>query len=187
MPIIEIVPSRQSWADDFAMIRCSVMRAAPDGAYVHHIGSTAVPGLPGKDVIDLQLTVRDLAKIVDSAFEREGFRCVPGLVFDHCPPAVELSEAELRKRLYCSTGRPANLHVREMGRFNQRFALICRDFLRAHPTAAGAYALIKQRLARRFPHDVAAYYEIKDPVFDLIVEGANVWASATGWTEPPGD
>jgi GrpB-like predicted nucleotidyltransferase (UPF0157 family) len=78
-------------------------------------------------------------------------------------------------------------HVRERGRFNQRFALICRDFLRVHPVAASAYALIKQRLAMRFPMDPDAYYEIKDPVFDIIVEGANVWARATGWSEPPGD
>ena len=86
-----------------------------------------------------------------------------------------------------STGRAANLHVRERGRFNQRFPLLCRDFLRAHPTAAGAYALIKQRLVQRFPDDEDAYYDIKDPVFDIIIEGANDWATLVGWLPPPGD
>nr|WP_259664542.1 GrpB family protein [Rhizobium binae] len=46
------------------------------------------------------------------------------------------------------------MHIREKGRFNQRYSLLCRDFLRAHPIAASAYALIKQRLAQRFPDDV---------------------------------
>ncbi|CAA2144132.1 hypothetical protein OICFNHDK_4522 [Methylobacterium bullatum] len=79
------------------------------------------------------------------------------------------------------------MHVRQKGRFNQRFALVCRDFLRARPVAAASYALIKQRLAERFPADAEAYYDIKDPVFDIIVEGANAWAELVGWFEPPGD
>jgi GrpB-like predicted nucleotidyltransferase (UPF0157 family) len=183
---IEIVPPRQSWVDDFAALKPAVMRAAPAGAYVHHIGSTAVLGLAAKDVIDLQVTVDDLNKVEDATFEREGFECISGLI-DHCPPGLDLPERELRKRFYRNRGRPANVHVREKGRFNQRFALICRDFLRTHPVAASAYALIKQRLAVRFPTDPDAYYEIKDPVSDIIFEGANAWAQASRWSEPPGD
>lgn len=183
---IEIVPPRQSWVDDFAVLKLAVMRAAPAGAYIHHIGSTAVSGLAAKDVIDIQVTVDDLDEVEDAAFEREGFDCIRGLI-DHCPSGLDLPECELKKRFYRSRGRAANVHVRERGRFNQRFALICRDFLRVHPVAASAYALIKQRLTMRFPTDPDAYYEIKDPVFDIIVEGANVWARATGWSEPSGD
>lgn len=182
---IEIVPPRPGWADDFAALKPAVMRAAPAGAYVHHIGSPAL-GIAAKDVIDLQVTVDDLDRVADAAFEREGFTCVSGLA-DHCPPGLVLPERELKKRFYRSRGRAAKVHVRERGRFNQRFALVCRDFLRAHPVAANAYAQIKQRLAARFPADADAYYEIKDPVFDIIVEGANAWAQATGWQEPPGD
>lgn len=82
---IEIVPPRQSWVDDFAALKLAVMRAAPAGAYVHHIGSTSVSGLAAKDVIDLQVTVDDLGQVEDAAFEREGFECISGLI-DHCPP-----------------------------------------------------------------------------------------------------
>ncbi|MEZ2222351.1 GrpB family protein [Rhizobium sp. RCC_161_2] len=183
---IEIEPPRQSWVDDFAKLKLAILRAAPDGAYIHHIGSTAVPGLVAKNIIDIQVTVDDLAQVDSTAFEREGFTHRPGLI-DHCPPELELPENELRKLFYKSTGRPANVHVREKGRFNQRFSLLCRDFLRSHPTAASAYALIKQRLAERFPTDAHAYYDIKDPVFDIIIEGANEWAKVIGWSEPPGD
>ncbi|MEZ2127359.1 MULTISPECIES: GrpB family protein [unclassified Sinorhizobium] len=184
--LIEILAPRQSWVDDFLRLKQTIMRAAPAGAYLHHIGSTAVPGLAAKDITDIQVTVDDLAQIDGAAFEREGFKCRPGLV-DHCPPGLELAESELRKLFFRGSGRPANVHIREKGRFNQRFALLCRYFLRAHPTAASAYALIKQRLAERFPTDADAYYDIKDPVFDIIMDGANEWAKVIGWSEPPGD
>jgi GrpB-like predicted nucleotidyltransferase (UPF0157 family) len=183
---IEIIPWRPDWAAAFAALKGPVLGAAPPGARLHHIGSTAVPGLAAKDVIDLQLTVADLEALDDARFAAAGFQRVPGLG-DHPPPGLDLAPAELAKRFYRGAGRPANLHVREAGRFNQRYALICRDYLCAHPVAAGAYGLIKQRLAARFVDDVEAYYDIKDPVFDLIVEGAEEWASRIGWIEPPGD
>ena len=185
--LIEIVPPREKWFEDFATLKQAVMRAAPDGAYIHHIGSTSVPDLPAKDIIDLQLTVDSLAWVDDAAFEREGFKGIPGLMIDHSPPGLDLPEVELSKRFFRSMGRSANLHVREKGRFNQRYPLLCRDYLRARPVAAGAYAQIKQRLAQRFPTDEEAYYEIKDPVFDIITVGASDWAGNTNWSEPPGD
>ena len=183
---IVIVPPRPNWAADFTALKVAAMRAAPAGAYVHHIGSTAVPGLAAKDVIDLQVTVDDLDQVTDASFEREGFEPT-SILTDHCPPGLDLPECELRKRFYRGRGRAANVHVREVGRFNQRFAIVCRDFLRAHPVAASAYALIKQRLAERFPMDPDAYYDIKDPVFDIVVEGATAWARVTEWSEPAGD
>ncbi|MDF0698112.1 GrpB family protein [Rhizobium sp. MC63] len=183
---IEIEEPQQSWAEDFAALKRAIMLVAPAGAYLHHIGSTAIPGLPAKDIIDIQLTVNDLADVDVEAFEQVGFEHRP-IVIDHCPPGVKLAEGELHKAFYRSRGRPANLHIRENGRFNQRYSLLCRDFLRAHGTAANAYALIKQRLAQRFPDDVDFYYDIKDPVFDIIMDGANEWARLIGWSEPPAD
>ena len=183
---IVIVPPRASWAADFLALRPALLRAAPSDSYVHHTGSTAVPALAAKDVIDVQVTVGDLAQVEDAAFEQEGFQ-ITSIVKDHCPPSLDLPAQELGKRFYRSGGRAANIHVREKGRFNQRFALLCRDFLRARPVAAAAYGLIKQRLAERFPSNPDAYYEIKDPVFDIIVQGTDAWAEVTGWSEPPGD
>ncbi|MBB3595544.1 GrpB-like predicted nucleotidyltransferase (UPF0157 family) [Rhizobium sp. BK529] len=185
MPI-EIHPPRQSWTDDFLGLKRALLRAAPAGAVIHHIGSTAVPGLAAKDIIDIQVSVDSLDLIDEAAFEKEGFKS-RSIATDHCPPGVDLAEYELRKLFFKSTGRPANIHVREKGRFNQRYPLLCRDFLRAHPTAVAAYALIKQRLAGYFPDNVDAYYDIKDPVFDIIMEGAYDWAKLTDWSEPPGD
>ena len=186
-PPIEIVAPQASWLRDFAALKGAILRAAPPGARVHHIGSTAVAGLAAKDVIDIQLTVADLADVDDGALAGQGFARVVALTEDHCPPGVSLPPHELRKRFYKSTGRAANLHVRETGRFNQRYALLCRDYLRAHKGAADAYAHIKRRLAARAPTDMEAYCAIKDPVFDIIMAGAEEWAVRVGWREPPAD
>ena len=79
-----------------------------------------------------------------------------------------------------------NVHVRVAGRPNQRYARLCRDFLRAHPTAADAYALFKQRLAAQ-GIESSVYADIKDPVFDLILHAAEGWAARTGWQPAPSD
>lgn len=177
-----------TWPDDFQALKARLAAVLLAGSVIHHIGSTAVPGLPAKDVIDIQVSVDSLARVDAAAIVALGFtqRIMTG-VGDHCPPGLTLPDADLTKLFFKSTGRPAHIHVREKGRFNQRFALLCRDFLRTHPVAAQAYAQVKHQLALRFPDDEDAYYDIKDPVFDIIVEGAEEWAGRTSWTQPPGD
>lgn len=184
--MIEIVAAREDWPDEFARLKPILRRACPQLLAIHHIGSTAVPNLAAKDVIDIQVTVDDLASVDIEAFEREGFAARPGLV-DHCPPGLDLPPQELTKHFFKRTVRPANVHVREQGRFNQRYALLFRDYLRAHPGAASAYGLIKQRLVAFFPDNADAYYDIKDPVCDLIMATANEWALYVDWSEPTSD
>jgi GrpB-like predicted nucleotidyltransferase (UPF0157 family) len=184
---IEILPPQHVWADEFQALKLRILLLAPPRAVIHHIGSTAVSGLAAKDIIDVQLTVDSLEGVDVEAFRNSGFRQSSASI-DHQPLGMSIADVELRKILFRSTqGRSLNIHVRERGRFNQRYPLLCRDFLRSHPVAAGAYGLIKQRLAERFPDDEDFYYDIKDPVFDLIVEGANEWARVVAWKEPDGD
>jgi GrpB-like predicted nucleotidyltransferase (UPF0157 family) len=74
--------------------------------------------------------------------------------------------------------RRVNAHVRVAGWPNQRYALLFRDYLRAHRGAAAAYVSLKRGLAGRLGGDLAAYTELKDPACDLIVAAAEDWASA---------
>jgi GrpB-like predicted nucleotidyltransferase (UPF0157 family) len=62
------------------------------------------------------------------------------------------------------------------GNPNQRYPLLFRDYLHANPEAAEAYARIKRALARYHADDIDAYYEVKDPVCDLIFQAAELWA-----------
>jgi GrpB-like predicted nucleotidyltransferase (UPF0157 family) len=186
--VIEIVPYRGSWAREFAEIGAAMRLAVGDGALsIHHIGSTSVPGLDAKDVIDVQMTVGDLDTPIRGALEGIGYNMVDRIVCDHCPPGMTLEPAELDKRLFGFSGRRIHLHVRQVGRFNQRYPLLCRDYLRSHPFAAQAYGEIKRQLARYFPENVEAYYDVKDPVFDVLMAGAEEWASVTGWSVPGTD
>lgn len=185
--MIEIVPYREIWPREFQDIAKRLRAAAGDGVVaIHHIGSTAVPGLAAKDIIDIQITVADLAARGEIAIQDAGFKLGPH-VTDHCPPGLSLPAAELAKRFYKYAARPANVHVREAGRFNQRYPLLCRDYLRTHKGAADAYSEIKRQLARHFPNDADAYYDIKDPVFDLFMAGAEDWAAACRWSLPSSD
>ena len=186
-PIITIVPYLAVWPRTYAQIAGRLRDALGDGIVaLHHIGSTAVPGLAAKDVIDIQVTVGDLNGVAAGSLADAGFvRGTPGN--DHCPPGMTLSGDELAKQFYTFGEPRAHIHIRQVGRFNQRYPLLCRDYLRAHQGAADAYAQIKRRLAAHFPSDPGAYYDIKDPTFDLLMAGAEAWAARTGWAQPPGD
>ena len=83
--------------------------------------------------------------------------------------------------------RPTHLHVRALGRPNQRYPLLFRDYLRAHPVASAAYAQIKTSLSQRHPDDVDFYYAIKDPLCDIVIDAAEDWARTTGWHMGPLD
>ncbi len=186
--MIEIVPYRETWPGEFAEIGKAIRSAVGERALaIHHIGSTSVPGLEAKDVIDVQMTVASLDAPIREPLERIGFWMKEGIAVDHCPPGMTLDPDELKKRLYGGTERRIHLHVREAGRFNQRYPLLCRDYLRSHPLAARAYGEIKRQLARRFPDDVEAYYDVKDPVFDALMAGAEEWVLRVGWSLPPTD
>jgi len=106
---------------------------------------------------------------------------------DHCPKGFDLDPKELEKRYVQNTDRPMNIHIRAQGRFNQRYALLCRDYLRTHNMAAHAYAEVKTQLAAYFPNNAEAYYDVKDPVFDIIMAAAFDWAEVTEWQLPESD
>jgi GrpB-like predicted nucleotidyltransferase (UPF0157 family) len=105
---IVVVPPRSHWATDFASLKLALLQAVPPNSCIHHIGSTAVPGLAAKDIIDIQVTVDDLTKVEDVAFETAGFRS-SRISEDHCPARLDLPASELRKRLYLGQNRAAKI------------------------------------------------------------------------------
>ncbi|MCA9838000.1 MAG: GrpB family protein [Trueperaceae bacterium] len=187
MPI-KIVPYKSTWPEEFKHFARQLRQAfGEDALAIHHIGSTSVPELAAKDIIDVQVTVADFSVLRDEKLGAIDLSWVDYIQRDHCPPGMVLEAVELEKRLYKKVLRPMNIHIRIAGRFNQRYALLCRDYLRSHPMASNAYAEIKRQLARYFPENVEAYYDIKDPVFDVIMSGAFDWAEMTSWQAPSSD
>ncbi len=184
---IVIVDYLPEWPDEFARIAARLRGALGDLALrLDHIGSTAVPGLSAKDIIDVQVTVAELTLDLDAPFARVGCTRVVDIDHDHVPPTAtdsDDSDYNWRKLYYRPPAdmRPTHIHVRRAGSANGRYALLFRDYLRAHPLASAAYAQVKVALARNDSYDWDLYYDIKDPVCDIIMAGAEDWAAQTGW------
>ncbi|MEX2395200.1 MAG: GrpB family protein [Actinomycetota bacterium] len=180
----EIVKASGRWADEFRAIG-SRLREAFGGlaARVDHIGSTSVSGLAAKDVIDVQVTVRDLDDpAIAAAIERTGFRLRTEIVSDHRPPGDDRADEEWRKRYADSHPgeRRVHVHIRRDGSPNERYALLFRDYLRADASAAEAYERAKRALASVID-DTGVYADAKDPVCDLVMIAAERWVQTTGW------
>jgi GrpB-like predicted nucleotidyltransferase (UPF0157 family) len=107
---------------------------------------------------------------------------VEGIQRDHRPARAVGDEAEWEKWYFKPPPgqRRTHTHVRVAGRANQRYALLFRDYLRAHPATAETYAELKRRLAQNLA-DPGTYPEVKDPAVDLIYLATEEWAQATGW------
>ena len=192
--MIEIVPYKPAWPAEFAEIASALRSALGDFALrIDHIGSTSIPGLDAKDIIDIQLSLRSLDSFqpVQAALESLGYSLRAGFTADHLPPGFQGLSSEWEKRYFAPPAgqRPTNLHVRVDGRANQRYALLFRDYLRAHPSSAAAYASLKRTLARYHGRsdDHTPYVEIKEPVCDVIMAAAEEWADRTGWQPGPPD
>ena len=135
------------------------------GAYVldiRHIGSTSVPGLAAKPIIDIGIAVID--------FE-EAARCVEPLV------AIGyryLGENGIPRRHFFIRGEPRthNVHMNEIDSADWLQTTRFRDYLVRHPEAAAAYGDLKLRLARQFAADLAAYQAGKDAFIKQVLQAA---------------
>jgi dephospho-CoA kinase len=185
-----VVPYDDRWPGR-AAAELATLRAAlgPLVCHADHIGSTAVPGMAAKDVLDLQLSVRDLdtaAATFDAPLAELAYIRLP-YERDHVPAGDDSDPALWAKRYWRRRDHPAgdvNLHVRVAGSPNERLALLFRDWLRTQPAAVAAYARFKAELARAVA-GLEPYTEIKDPVVDLVVVAASTWARDTGWQPHP--
>jgi dephospho-CoA kinase len=180
-----LVGPDQEWRATAERLRARVAAAAGElGRGVAHIGSTSIPGLPAKDVVDLQLGVASLADAdaVRDALQDAGFPWHPRIGHDNPKPP---GSPVWPKRLHGSAdpGRPVNLHVREVGSPGWRYALLFRDWLRADATARAEYLAVKREAEARYGGDPDAdrYVEAKEPWFDAVLQRADAWAATSAW------
>ena len=181
--MVEIIPYKPEWVQEFETIAATLREGLGKLALrIDHIGSTSVPGLAAKDIIDIQITVAALDEALIQAMQALGYRLPDGEWRDHRPPGGPEDPAEWSKLYFFAPQgqRKTNTHVRVQGRANQRFALLFRDYLRAHTDTAAAYGELKRRLAATLA-DPEDYPEVKDPAVDLIYFAAEAWAAASSW------
>lgn len=158
---IRIVPYDRSWPAAFERERVILDRVLGTSAIggIHHVGSTAVPGLPAKPIIDILVGVEDL----ESA--RVHIEALAALRYVYAPHRVD------EMLWFCKpapAARTHHLHLVPTGSARFRDELAFRDYLRKHPECADAYTRLKRELAARFRHDREAYTDAKaDFVYEV--------------------
>jgi GrpB-like predicted nucleotidyltransferase (UPF0157 family) len=139
--VIEIVPYDWRWPARFDEEAARIREAMAGTALrVEHVGSTSVPGLAAKPVIDIQVSVASLDNLEMHAapLARLGYKHVPFGSIDLDYPFFQKPEA------WPTTH---HIHVCVLGSEHERRHLAFRDYLRAHPEVAAEYVAVKRRLA----------------------------------------
>jgi len=140
---------------------------------VHHIGSTAVPGLPAKPIIDLLPVVRDIERVADyaAAMASAGYRAwgacgLPGRRY------FTRDESGVRRE---------NVHTFQEGNPEIARHLAFRDYLRVHPDARDEYARIKRSAFASHPDDIERYNGAKEGWIRRVeADALQWWAGGSG-------
>ena len=168
-PAVRVVDSDPGWP----VLACEELRriGAALGhlaVRLEHVGSTAVPGLAAKPILDLQVSVAAIEPRVRyvEPLQRLGylFAAVP-----ESPDYHLFARPPERPRAY-------HVHVCEVGSGHELRHLAVRDFLRAHDDEAARYAALKRRLAAERPGDRLAYIAGKEQYVDALERRAVEWA-----------
>ncbi|MEV4510341.1 GrpB family protein [Dactylosporangium sp. NPDC049525] len=176
---VEIVDYDPAWVAVFTALGRTLRESLGDIALrIDHIGSTAVPGLAAKPIVDVQISVHSLEP-------GDGF-LVPLRALGY---VYRADNPERTKRYFREPPgqRRTHLHVRRAGSFAEQFPLLFRDYLRSHSAAADEYAAVKRRCAQRFRHDRQGYVEAKDTFVWQLIRQADGWAQQVGWQPGPSD
>lgn len=193
MPVAVIVEYEPSWpglAERFlGEVRTALGPLGDSDRFGYeHIGSTAVPGLAAKPIIDLQVRMPSLPSLAELAglLASAGFVPArgarpdsPGVYRDIPRPGDPTDEMLYEKRLFYHPEQPAILHIRRMDSPFGRFVVVFRDWLRSNPDQAGRYQQIKRRLADEHAGDSDYdYTRAKSAFFDETNDDMWAWARA---------
>ncbi|HNX48005.1 MAG TPA: GrpB family protein [Methanomassiliicoccales archaeon] len=159
--IVELRDHDPVWKDLFQLERASLLKSlGPLAMTVEHVGSTAVPNLRAKPIIDILVTVNEIRlDALEDSLGRLGYVHVP------------IGDPE---RLFFRKGMPRthHVHVVRHGGNEHRKHLIFRDRLIAHPEELAEYERLKESLALRFREDRQAYSDGKDGFIVMILDRA---------------
>ena len=162
MSEVEIAAYDPSWPEIFAGEAQAIRQALGDAlAGIEHVGSTSIPGLAAKPIIDILVGVTPPAAASIPAFESLGYECqgecgIPGRLF-------------FRKGLV-EFKRTHHLHLVEAGHEQWQSMLLFRDYLRSHPGDVRRYEDLKRVLAEKFKDNRRAYTKGKADYIQAILD-----------------
>jgi GrpB-like predicted nucleotidyltransferase (UPF0157 family) len=172
-PAVRIVEYDPAWPKIAAVEIARIAEAVGEaGVRIEHVGSTAVPGLAAKPIVDLQLSVADVDARSLYVEPLDGL----GYLFAPDPASPDFHFFGLP----AARPRTHHLHVCAAGSEDERRHLAVRDYLRAHPDEVSAYAKLKRELVARAPDDRLAYVAGKEEFVAELEVRALAWATASG-------
>ncbi|MGH3868596.1 MAG: dephospho-CoA kinase [Pseudonocardiaceae bacterium] len=176
-----LVAPDDSWPRQAQRVITRVGKVAAGRALrIDHIGSTSVPGLDAKDVLDVQVVVADLevAKRLAEDLSAVGLVKLAGRWWDNARDGTTRDKAMATN---ADPARAVNCHIRPADSPTWRDAVLLRDWLRAHPAGVREYAELKHRLAAQQWDSIDAYATAKTPFVLNTLDRAQQWAARTGW------
>jgi GrpB-like predicted nucleotidyltransferase (UPF0157 family) len=177
-PVI-IVSYDPQWPQCFELLAGDLRGALQSKALrIDHIGSTSIPGLASKPVIDIQVSVAALEPV--DAYGR-ALRSL-GYVF-------RADNTDLSKRYFREKPgtRRTHIHVRLVGSWGEQLNLLFRDYLRLHEQDASQYAQVKIELAERYRNERIKYVAAKAEFIWEILMKANRWSQDVRWQSGASD
>jgi GrpB-like predicted nucleotidyltransferase (UPF0157 family) len=176
---VRVLAYDQRWPTLFAARASTLRERLGDVALrIDHIGSTGVPGLAAKPIIDMQISVAPFEPLEAVRAPLHGLGYI-----------VRADNTERTKRYFREPpgGRRTHIHVRCAGSFSEQLALLFRDFLRAHPQWAERYSALKVKLDERYACDRHGCTHAKQPFTWDALAAADDLAQRTGWVPGPSD
>ncbi|MFF2276273.1 GrpB family protein [Agromyces sp. NPDC058126] len=158
--VVQITPASDAWARTFDDVRAAMAFDAPNAVVaIEHIGSTSVPGLAAKPILDIGIGVRHPIQVGDVQDEIHDW--LTGLGFEFRGDANDVRPDRMYGYELQPMIRLANLHVLEYRSQEWQYYIGFRDFLRAHPSERDAYRELKLNLSIQHPDDRIAYIDGK--------------------------
>ncbi len=161
--VVRVVPYTPEWVRLFEEEKARLEAVIGDYVLeIQHVGSTSIPGMIAKPIIDIAIAVRDFeeARVCIQPVERLGYEY--------------RGELGIPRRHYFVKGDPRthHIHVNELGSRDWENQVLFRDYLIQHRELAEEYAELKRGLAERYPRDREAYLDGKASFVERVLEMA---------------
>jgi GrpB-like predicted nucleotidyltransferase (UPF0157 family) len=178
MKKVEIVPHDPKWRGDFEAEAKHVGAALGENvAAIHHIGSTAIPNIYAKPVVDLLIEVTDISEVDQRrpAMESLGYE----VMGEFGIPGRRYFRKDNREGL-----RTHQIHAFETGSAEAVRHLAFRDYMIAHPEDAQSYSELKRKLADEHPQSMDGYMDGKDNFIKEMDQRAARWRASQSGQQP---
>jgi len=169
---VEVVPHDPRWRDAFEAEAKHVAAALGENVVaIHHIGSTAIPNIYAKPVVDLLVEVGDITEVDgrSSAMESLGYE----VLGEYGIPGRRYFRKDNREGI-----RTHHIHAFEAGAAEVGRHLAFRDYMRAHPVDAQRYSELKRSLAEEHPQSFDGYMDGKDGFIKEMDRRAAQWCAS---------